>query len=346
MTKLVRVWLWLTVAAAFASSLWFVHFKGWSIVPLEGLWTHEEHHVAPSPKANPLSKPAGVGAAHVTKVVFVKGTALVTANADGSNVQALVDDGVSKSDPHWSPAGDRIVYWTPGPRADDPKSPVNLVVITASGQAVNTIPLLQTESGPWVLFRGVEVGWYGHDAVFAKGMVNTVVGDYRVMDVRSGKELHNFSGTIFGTCEPQAKVGWDNLSLSGFSVAVNGSTVYTIPSFSTVIFGITWSADCSRMAFIESTSEGGNVNFTLVVVSGNSVEAKIPIPATVFPFVPVGSSFMIGGSAEGALLYDTTTQTLRPAPDVLQQIQRTVAAEEQLMKTLGGQSADWYAPNR
>jgi hypothetical protein len=346
MTKSVRVWVWLTVAAAFAGSLWLVHFKGWSIVPLEGLWTHEEHHVAPSPKANPLSKPAGVGAAPVTKVVFLKGTALVTANADGSNVQALVDDGVSKSNPHWSPAGDRIVYWTPGPSADDPASPVNLVVITASGQAVNTIPLLQTESEPWVLFRGVDVGWYGQDAVFATGMVNTVVSDYRVMDVRSGKELRKYSGTNFGTCEPQAKVGWDDLSLSGHSVAVNGSPVYTIPSGSTVNFGITWSTDCSRMAFIESTADGSNVNFILVVVSANSVEAKIRKPANMFSLVPVGSSFMIGGRAGGALLYDTTTQTLRPAPDVLQQIQRRVAAEEQLMKTLGGQSADLYPPNR
>jgi hypothetical protein len=197
-----------------------------------------------------------------------------------------------------------------------------------------------------VLFRGVDVGWYGYDAVFAKGMVNTVVSDYRVMDVRSGKELHNYSGTNFGTCEPKAKVGWDNLSSSGYSIAVNGSTVYNIPSGSTVNFGITWSADCSRMAFIESTADGSDVNFTLVVVSGNAVEAKIPKPANMFALVPVGSSFMVGGSAGGALLYDTTTQTLRPAPDVLQQIQRRAAAEQQLMKTLGGQSADRYPPYR
>ena len=142
------------------------------------------------------------------------------------------------------------------------------------------------------------------------------------------------------------KVGWDNLSLSGYSVAVNESPVYTIPSGSTVNFGITWSADCSRMAFIESTADGSHVNFALVVVSGNSVKAKIPEPAKMFSLVPFGSSLMVGGSAEGALLYDTTTQTLHPAPHALQQIQRRVAAEEQLMKALGGQSADWYPPNR
>lgn len=347
MTKSVRVWLWFAVVAAFAASLWIVHSKGWSIVPFEGLGTHEEHFVAPSPKANPLPKPAGTDAAPVvTKVLFVKGTALLTANADGSNVQVLLDDGVSKSDPHWSPAGDRIVYWTPGSSADDPASPVNLVVITASGQAVNTIPVVQTESSRWVLFRGVDVGWYGRDAVFAKGMVNTVVSDYRVMDVQSGKELYNYSGTNFGTCAPQAKVGWDNLSLSGYSVAVNGSPVYTIPTGSTVGFGITWSADCTRMAFIESTHEGGNVNFTLVVVSGNSVEARIPKPADMFSLIPVGSSFMIRGRPERALLYDTNTRTLRAAPDVVQQIQRRVTAEEELMKTLGGESSDWYPPNQ
>lgn len=98
----------------------------------------------------------------------------MTANADGSNVQTLLNDGVPKADPHWSPAGDRIVYWTPGGATEDPRSPVNVVMITAGGRAMRTIHVSEKD---WVLFRGVQIGWYGNDAVFAAGMVNTVVFD-------------------------------------------------------------------------------------------------------------------------------------------------------------------------
>jgi hypothetical protein len=308
---------------------------------------------AQPPNANRVSQPTEIRSTADMKVVFVKGTALMSANADGSNVQMLVSNGLTEdSYPVWSPAGDKIVYWTSGPSTDDSKILLNLVVITADGHPVNTIPVIEAESGPWLLFHGVDIGWYGNDAVFAKGLVNTVVGDYRILDVRSGQELHKYSGTNFGTCEAQAKVGWENLSLSGYSVAVNGSPVYTIPSGSTVTFGITWSTDCSRLVFIESTIENVNAT-TLVVVSGASVEAKLPKPAKMFSFAPIESSFMIGasvltqeGQAGGALLYDTTTHTLRPAPDILHRLQERAAEEAQLMKTLGGESPNWYRPSQ
>jgi hypothetical protein len=290
------------------------------------------------------------------KVVFLKGTALMTANADGSNVQTLVDDGVAKSDPHWSSAGDKIVYWTSGPSAEDSKILLNLVVVTADGQPVNTIPVLKTESGMWLLFHGADTGWYGNDAVFAKGMVNTVVGDYRVMDVRSGRELHEYSGTRFGTCGPQTKIAVaGDLDMHGKDfLKVNGTPIYLVQDLSQRgarhVYTMHWFADCSRLAFVESTVEGTDVNATLVVVSGTSVEAKIPIPAWMCVFVPVGSSFVVGGSRilvdhdyRGALLYDTTTHTLRrPDPDILKQLLETANREEQVMKTLDGQSQDWF----
>ena len=283
-----------------------------------------------------------------SKVVYLKGTALVTANADGSKVQVLLNDGVSKSDPHWSPGGDKIVYQTACPKTEGPKCLVNLVVITSSGQLVSTIPVRGAE---WVLFRGVEIGWSGNDTVFAKGFLNTVVCEYRLIEARSGRLLRSYRGDQFGTCEAQAKVAAERMAgRSGERfVEVNGSAVYTLPEGSSVSFGMHWFADCSRLTFLESTFEGTNVSATLVVVAGTSVEAKIPIPASTALFVPVGASFMIGGSTfmvDGdsgvALLYDTTTHTLHPAPDILEQLQQRQAADKQVMETLGGESPDWY----
>src|SRR4029077_7774306 len=112
----------------------------------------------PPSNPNPVSEPTEIRPAAGTKVVFVKGTALMSANADGSNVQTLVNDGLSKdSYPVWSPAGDKIVYWTSGSSAEDPKILLNLVVITANGQPVSTIPVLEAELGRWLLFHGVDI---------------------------------------------------------------------------------------------------------------------------------------------------------------------------------------------
>ena len=130
---------------------------------------------------------------------------------------------------------------------------------------------------------------------------------------------------------------------------MNGTPAYTIPHGSSV-FSMAWFADCSRLAFSESTIEDLAANAaTLVVVSGNSVEARIPISAGWHVYVPVGSSFVIGnstflvdGESTKALFYDTTSHTLRPDPDILRQIQQRKAAEEQVMKALGGESANWY----
>jgi hypothetical protein len=107
-----------------------------------------------------------------------------------------------------------------------------------------------------------------------------------------------------------------------------------------------WSGDCSRLGFIESNE----TNHAFVVLSGNSVEARVPIPASVggtASVLPLGSSFLIVSDPDvqndtSALLYNTTTHTLDPAPTVLQQLQQREAAEQKVMTTLGGQSPDWY----
>ena len=295
------------------------------------------------------------------KVVFVKGTALMTTNADGSNVKQLVDDGIYKTQPRWSPRGDKIVYYTAGQNTKDPKTHANLVVITAEGGAVNTIPVFASEPDGTLIggMRFVEeLGWYGNDAVFAEGSANPYIGDYRVSDLKSGEMTQARAEMGFDTCASKAQVGYqmDTRYTSGDpgdSVEVNGTVVYTVQPPSTargfLIRDLHWSTDCTRLAFLERTETSA----ALVVIRGATVEARVPLPTHtvgVPKVTNVGDSFVFRGFSEDALFYDTTTHTLRPAPDILQQVQQRENAEAQVVKTLGGQttddrSFDWWRPN-
>ncbi len=283
------------------------------------------------------------------KVVFLKGTALMTANADGSNAKQLLDDGVAKDQPHWSPAGDKIVYDTPSQGTNPQETTDDLVVITASGQLVKTIP--HHTGADWA-FSVDQIGWYGNSGVFVTGRVNPWTKAYIALDLNSGQASQDLEAATgeddgFETCSSNAQVVFqmDNRDLSdnpSVSVQVNGSAVYTPQQTPLPFFHeLHWFADCTRLAFIESRSASD----ILVVLSGKTPEARIPWPASVpwpLTFSPVGSSFMVRGSPSGALFYDTTTHTLRAAPDILQQLQQRDVAEAQVMKALGGQSPDWY----
>ncbi|MGH9686887.1 MAG: hypothetical protein ACRD5K_07345 [Candidatus Acidiferrales bacterium] len=294
------------------------------------------------------------------KVVFLKGTTLLTANADGSNVQTLVSDRNPKTDLRWSPVGDRIVYYAP---SQDASTTDNLVAVTASGQVLKTIP---ADAGTNWDFSIDKVGWYGEGAIFVTGAVNPYGDDYLAFDLNSGQMVQNLGEPMvseyvgFETCSSNAQVAYpvdtraSSTSSPSVTLQVNGTTVYTAQPPSTVssylLYNLRWSEDCSRIAFIESV----NANDTLVVLSGTTVEARVPIPDAGWPVttvVPLGSSFaVLGGTAEGrdysgdttALFYSTTTHTLDPASAILQQLQAREAAENKLMQKLGGSSPDWY----
>src|SRR5262245_61607367 len=97
-----------------------------------------------------------------TKIVFLKGNDLITANGDGSKVTPLVKDGIPKEEPHWSPDGERIVYRVAGSRLKDPMTHGTLVTITSSGGLEGRIPVLATESDGTVVggMRFIESsGW-------------------------------------------------------------------------------------------------------------------------------------------------------------------------------------------
>ncbi|MGH9687970.1 MAG: hypothetical protein ACRD5K_12855 [Candidatus Acidiferrales bacterium] len=303
------------------------------------------------------------------KVVFLKGTALMTANADGSNIQTLVNDGVSKSNPRWSPTGDKIVYEigeeTAAVEGVATTSITSLVVITAGGQLLQTMP--QDTGGDW-FFSVDEIGWYSGSAVFLTGAENRELKGYLALDITSMKAIQDLEATTgedvgFETCPAGMQVAYPAdarayTSTPSVSVWVNGSTVYTaqlpaqVPSggIPFLLSDLRWSGDCSRLSFIESNYASNTTTF--VVLAGTSVEARVPLPTSAgwpVTVVPVGSSFAILSGPEdqyagdtAALLYNTTTHTLDSAPSILQQLQQREASEQQLMKTLGGESPDWY----
>lgn len=298
------------------------------------------------------------------KVVFLKGTTLTTANADGTNVQTLVNDDVYKTNSRWSPAGDKIVYDTPTNPGDPAENTHNLIVVTSAGQSLKSIP--QDTGGGWA-FSVDEIGWYSNNAIFVTGAVNHADKEYISLDLGPGQVLQDLEERTgedvgFETCASNAQVAYpvdarDLSSSPTVTVQVNGRTVYTaqLPSdvWSYGLSSLHWSGDCSHLAFIESV---GTTN-TFVVLSGSTVEARVPIPASAgwpVTVVPLGNSFAILSGADGgeysaataALSYNTTTHALDSAPTVLQQLQQREAAENKVMQQLGGSSPDWYRPIR
>lgn len=286
------------------------------------------------------------------KVAFLKGTALMTANADGSSPIQLLDDGVAKSQPHWSPGGDKIIYATSGQNTTNPQTLANLVVVTSSGQPINTVPVFATNpngSGTGYSFSVDTIGWYSENAVFAAGAVNSLSEQYVIFDVKSGQVIlaGQTAGEGFEVCARAAQVasGMDTRDFSSnpsVSVLVNGNPVFTLQQTPLpFLHELHWSGDCTRLTFIESTT----TNDSLVVFSGTTQEASVPWPSSMqwpLTFNPVGSSFVVRDSTGAALFYDATTHTLISSPSILQQLQQRESAEAQIMTKLAGRSPDWY----
>src|SRR5437867_5996209 len=80
------------------------------------------------------------------RVVFLRGNDLLTAKADGSDVRVLVKDVLRKADPRWSPDREKIVYRVDGEKIRNPETHAKLIVITANGSPLRSIPLLATET--------------------------------------------------------------------------------------------------------------------------------------------------------------------------------------------------------
>lgn len=285
-----------------------------------------------------LSQPAG-------KVVFLVENEVVSAKEDGSDVKALTKDKVKKGQPSWSPDGARISYLIAGNLTSSPKTHANIVIISAEGEQQRTVPVLATEQDGTMVggLRFVEEsGWYGNNAVFAAGSANPHISEYRVLDLKSAKVLESYFGTGFATCAAKEQVAYVSESSGGrtpgVSIEVNGKPIFTAGDVS--IRSLRWSRKCDRLAFFEG--EGANMRF--LVLHGAQVEVNLPwqgIGAEGAVISPSGSSFLLTSESSVAM-YDVATRSLLTESPAIEQTKKQNTSRAELLRKLGGQSADWW----
>lgn len=283
------------------------------------------------------------------KVVFLKGETLLTANASGAEARVLIKDAVRKASPQWSPNKERIVYRVDGDKTKDPKSYASLIVIGSDGKLLKNAPVLATESDGTIVggMRFVEEsGWHSNAAIFASGSVNPWKAEYRIIDVETGNVIESYFGTGFATCASRAKVAYasETRSASGnrkSHVEVDGTPVYAGAGDGDSLIGnLEWSTPaCERLAFVEASEASAS----FVVLRGDTVEAKIALRGGMRRSIAIThaeDSFLLH-SDSGVVLYDTTTRSLRPAPEIVEKVNRVKMERESVLKSLGGRSANW-----
>ena len=110
---------------------------------------------------------------------------------EGEPPLQLTRDGCEKGrEPAWAPDGAKIAYYT-NMTVDKPSCPTEVVLLSAGGTRLKTIPAL--DSGNAVM--GIE--WLGNGRIGIDTHINPSVGQYRVVDVTTGRELASYSGYGF-----------------------------------------------------------------------------------------------------------------------------------------------------
>lgn len=282
-----------------------------------------------------------------SRVVFLKGNDLVTANRDASDVRVMVKDNVSKADPRWSPDRKKIVYRVGGEKTRNPTTHAKLIVITIGGSPSRSVPVLATESDGAVVggMRFVEEsGWLSNDQLYAMGSANPYIAEYRILDANTGREVGGYLGTGFVTCAAKGEVAFitTNRTESGASksqVEVNGTAIYGSSSEDSLIDHLTWSNNCNRLAFTETSGRARR----FIVMRGAVREAEIPLRAAMLDALTIISaeqSFLLQG-ARNAVYYDPLTKVLRANPNLVTRVNQMRIERERVLRRLGGTSADW-----
>jgi len=282
------------------------------------------------------------------RIVFLKGNDVLTASQDGLDARVVTKDGVAKASPRWSPDRRKIMYRVKGQQTADPATHAELIVVTADGRRLRGIQVLATESDGTVVggLRFIEdSGWLGNDALYVQGSINPRLAEYRVLDADTGHVVGGYLGTGFVTCGTGRKVAYIT-SENGESgvgksrVEVNGAAIYAAPDGPSLIDQLQWSHDCSRLAFLETSGTGGR----LIVIRGAVIEARLPLSAQMLASLTINSdqrSFLLQ-SAKDPLYYDVVTRSLRTRPDIVSKFARTKTKRDNILKSLGGRSADGW----
>lgn len=287
-----------------------------------------------------------VGQVAERRIVLLRGNDLLTAKLDGSDVKVLVKDSLGKADPRWSPDKKRILYRVEGEKSKNPATHAKLIVITADGRPLRSIPVLATESDGTIVggMRFVEEsGWLSDTAVYAVGSANPWIAEYRILDANTGDTIGGYLGTGFVTCAAKAQVAYVNTeraeSGAGKSqIELNGATIYSNSSGPSVIDHLQWSKDCSRLGFIETIGEVSS----FIVIRDAALEGKIRLRAEMSDSLAIISdeqSFLLQSDRD-AVYYDVATHSLRARPDIVNKLNRARTERERILQSLGSRSAD------
>ncbi len=284
------------------------------------------------------------------KLVFVRGTSIFSALADGTGLHELVRDAPAESMPKWSPDGTKIAFRMPGEIKGVSRSIANLVVIDERGTQLNSLPVYAI--GP----DGVElagmlsvltIGWHGPAAVFATGNINPHLNDYRAFGIEDAGPRAWVQGLTFASCPSVSSVAYVNdprqSGPKGYQVLVDEERVFEAGRVGPIIDALTWTGDCQRLAFRLKGERG-----ELVVLSRKAkwrVEARAPWPATPDQGRLVGraNDFVVLGSSS-ARVYDARTGVLKLAPGVDRDMEIVETRRAEVLARLGAVSADWWGP--
>ena len=285
-----------------------------------------------------------------SRVAFVRNNEIYTANEDGSNLRQLTSDGKSKQMPKWSPDGTRIAYLTDGDMSANPKSRAKIEIITVDGKHVGTAPILVTlaDGSEVAGMSGVEyIGWFNAQHVFAKGHINPYSGEFRTIDIRSGK-MGGYAGAGFSACPQKGQIAFWAPTFppdKRMRLEVNGEDTdrFAFPDWDKlpdIHVPLLWTPGCQNVALVDPRPPAA-----LILVGAEHGERRVPLPDWGFEAAQltlVNNRLLMKGASK-ALVYDFRRNTVAEAPQVLlKQLETQRAARDQVLKKLGGESPDWF----
>jgi len=285
-------------------------------------------------------------------VVFVRSSEIYTANEDGSSLRQLTSDGKPKQMPKWSPDGTEIAYLTSGDMSANPKSRAKIEIITADGKHVGTAPILVTMADGSEVggMRGVEsIGWFDTQRVFAEGSINPYSGEFRTIDIRTGK-MGGFLGGQYTTCPSKAQVAFWAPTFppdKRMRLEVNREDTdrFVFPDWDKlpdIHISLLWTQECQYVAFVDPRPPAA-----LVLIGADHGERRVPLPNWGFEAAQlslVNGSLLMRGASK-ALLYDFRRNTVAEARKaLLEQLGTERAERERVVRELRGESPDWWTP--
>jgi hypothetical protein len=283
-----------------------------------------------------------------SRVVFVRNNQIYTASEDGSQLRQLTTDAKTKQYPKWSPDGTRIAYLTEGDMSKDPKSRAKIEVISVSGEHLGTAPVLVTDADGTLVggMRWIDaIGWYDSQHVFVKGSASPYSGEFRTIDVRSGK-MGGYIVGGFAVCASKGLIAYwapvfppskaKRLEINERDAGFEFPDYNVLP---TIFVPLAWTPDCEHLAFLDLRPPA-----TLVLVQENKVVRKVNLPSEDFRLdglTPDKQGLVLAGSKK-TLIYSWQKNTLSEAPQILlKEIELRRAERERVVKELGGESPDW-----